>query len=95
MKNLEKFGESYEGEGTQHEEGSIARAIESQTAKLPSDLFLWVAGGAVAGSVMLRAFGKKEAANFVGLWVPTLLVLGVYNKIVKVLGHDRSDSRAA
>ena len=29
----------------EHEEGAVARAIEQQTAKLPSDIFLWLAAG--------------------------------------------------
>lgn len=32
-------------------------------------------------------------ANFVGMWVPSLLLLGVYNKIVKVAGSDRTEQR--
>lgn len=32
--------------------------------------------------------GQKHAANFVGGWAPTILILGVYNKIVKVMGSD-------
>jgi len=35
--------------------------------------------------------GEGLHANFVGQWVPTFLLFGVYNKIVKVAGHDRSD----
>ena len=31
-----------------HSEGMVARAIEQQTARLPSDLFLWAAGGSIA-----------------------------------------------
>ena len=80
---------------TEHQEGSIARSIENQTAKLPSDLFLWIAGGSIAASVTLRILGKKDAANWVGEWAPTLLILGVYNKLVKQLGHDRTDRAAA
>lgn len=30
-------------------------------------------------------------AGFLGMWVPSLLLLGVYNKIVKVAGSDRSE----
>jgi hypothetical protein len=33
-----------------HREGRVAKAIESRTAKLPSDLFLWAAFGSIAGS---------------------------------------------
>jgi hypothetical protein len=34
-------------------------------------------------------------AGFVGMWVPSVLLLGVYNKIVKVAGHDRLDTAVA
>jgi hypothetical protein len=69
-------------------EGKVARAIESQTAKLPSDLFLWMAGGSIIGSIVLKAMGRHRDANFVGEWAPTLLILGLYNKLVKLEGHD-------
>ena len=76
-------------DATSHAEGRVARGIENQTAKLPSDLFLWAAVGSIVGSLALLTSGKKDMANFVGQWVPTILVLGVYNKIVKELGSDR------
>jgi hypothetical protein len=72
----------------EHSEGRVAEMIEEQTAKLPSDTFLWAALGSIAGSLALQAMGKKETANFVGQWAPTLLILGLYNKIVKIHGHD-------
>ncbi len=75
-----------------HAEGPVARAIEEQTAKIPSDVFLWAAGGAVAASLLLHLTGKKQAGNFVGQWVPTILVAGVYNKLVKLQGHDKNDA---
>lgn len=87
--NRQSFGENT------YSEGPVAQSIERQTAKLPSDLFLWVAGGSIAGSLTLRLFGKKDAANWVGQWAPTLLILGVYNKMVKLMGHDRYESRSA
>lgn len=73
-------------------EGPVARTIESQTSKLPSDLFLWAAGGSIVGSLVLQALGRKEISLFVGQWAPTFLVLGLYNKLVKVAGHDRYDA---
>lgn len=72
-----------------HSEGRVARAIEDQTAKLPSDTFLWAAGGSILGSLALMMAGRKDTAQFVGQWAPTFLILGLYNKIVKELGHDR------
>ncbi len=74
----------------QQQEGPLAKAIEQQTARLPSDTFLWAAVGAIAGSAVLQLRGKTGLANFVGHWAPTILLLGVYNKIVKVAGSDRA-----
>jgi len=71
-----------------HAEGPVARAIEEQTAKFPSDLFLWAAGASVVGSLILQVTGRKEDAVFVGQWAPTLLILGLYNKLVKIAGHE-------
>ena len=72
----------------EHREGVVARAIEEQTAKLPSDTFLWLAGGSIAASLTLKIMGRDKDANFVGQWAPTFLILGLYNKIVKVAGSD-------
>jgi hypothetical protein len=73
---------------TDKSEGRVARAIEEQTARLPSDTFLWAAFGSIAASMVLQFMGRKEQSNFVGQWAPTLLILGLYNKLVKVSGHD-------
>jgi hypothetical protein len=64
----------------QHREGKVARSIEQQTAKIPSDAFLWSAVGAIGASLILRLSGKEHAANFVGQWAPTLLILGMYQQ---------------
>ena len=72
----------------QHEEGVVARTIENQTAKLPSDTFLWLAGASIATSLTLKIMGKDHQALFVGQWAPTFLILGLYNKLVKVAGSD-------
>ncbi|MEO5819794.1 MAG: hypothetical protein ABIT71_04765 [Vicinamibacteraceae bacterium] len=69
----------------------MARAIEEQTAKLPSDTFLWAAVGSMGVSAALQLAGKRHASLFVGQWAPAFLLLGVYNKLVKELGSDRYD----
>ena len=69
-------------------EGRVARAIEQQTSKLPSDTFLWAALGSMGASLALGLCGRDKAATFVGQWVPTLLIFGVYNKMVKLHGSD-------
>ena len=75
-------------ESESHSEGTVARSIEQQTAKLPSDIYLWAAGGAIATSAILQLTGKSKASLFIGQWVAPFLLLGVYNKIVKVAGSD-------
>lgn len=72
----------------EHREGVVARTIEQQTAKLPSDTFLWLAGASIAGSLTLKMMGRKHDSLFVGQWAAPFLLLGIYNKIVKVAGSD-------
>jgi hypothetical protein len=69
--------------------------IEDQTAKLPSDTFLWAAGASIAGSLLLKACGRDHDSLFVGQWAPTFLILGLYNKLVKVAGSDQQASPAS
>jgi hypothetical protein len=86
---MSRLGQSNHHNAQRHSEGVVARTIEEQTAKLPSDLFLWAAGASIVGSLYLRFSGKQHDALFVGQWAPTLLILGLYNKVVKVAGSDR------
>jgi hypothetical protein len=72
-------------------EGKVATAIEEQTAKLPSDLFLWAALGSMAASLTLKILAKKHTALFVGQWAAPFLLLGIYNKLVKLEGHDQEN----
>jgi hypothetical protein len=69
-------------------EGRLARTIEQQTAKMPSDWFLWAAVASIGASLGLKIAGNDKTANFVGQWTPTFLILGLYNKIVKLHGSD-------
>ncbi len=87
MGNASNAGESREAE--RHSEGPVARTIEEYTAQLPSDTFLWAAGASILASLTLMALGNRHGAVFVGHWGPTFLLLGTYNKIVKVAGSDR------
>ena len=83
---------SHTREAERHAEGPVARTIEEYTAQLPSDTFLWAAGASILGSLTLMATGNRHGALFVGQWAPTFLLLGIYNKIVKVAGSDRVHS---
>ena len=72
-----------------HREGPVARGIEKQTAKLPSDVFLWVAIGTMAASAIIQFTKKKDWSLFVGEWAAPILIMGLYNKLVKLEGHDQ------
>ena len=69
-----------------------ATAIEQQTAQLPSDAFLWVAGAAIATSLIVKLLDRNHEALFVGQWAPTILILGLSNKMVKQHGSDQFDT---
>jgi hypothetical protein len=70
----------------EHAEGELARLIEQQTAKIPSHWFLFSAFGAMGLALGLEIAGRKRASDFVSRWPTPLLIAGVYNKLVKVLG---------
>ena len=72
----------------QKREGEVASMIEEQTAKIPSDVFLWASLGSMAASLTLKVMRRDDQALFVGLWAPAFLLFGIYNKLVKQLGHD-------
>lgn len=71
-----------------HKEGPVAAAIEKYTSKLPSDVFLWAALGSMAISATLKIMKKDEEALFVGQWAPSFLLLGNYNKMIKLSGYQ-------
>jgi hypothetical protein len=72
----------------QFEEGTVTKAIEHYTSQVPSGVYLTLAVGAIGLSAALKLAGRKDDATFVGHWVPTILLLGLYNKLVKVQGSE-------
>lgn len=69
-------------------EGETTKLIESYTAKVPSGAYLTLAIGSMALSLVMMLTGRRNAANFIGQWAPTLLIIGLYNKLVKVQGSE-------
>ncbi|MFO0591832.1 MAG: hypothetical protein U0441_30070 [Polyangiaceae bacterium] len=106
MDILESKNHGQRDKTEEQKEGPVAKAIEEQTAKIPSDVFLWAAGAAILGSLAFQVIGtdrgglfsmfrrrRATPATFIGMWAPTILLLGIYNKIVKVAGSDRYENR--
>jgi hypothetical protein len=50
---------------------------------LPSSVYYGGVAGSILLSVLLYVTGRKEAGIFVGLWAPTILNLGLYNKLLR------------
>jgi hypothetical protein len=72
-------------------EDDLTKSIEQYTAGIPSSAFLAIALGAMLLSISAQFGGRGKWGNFVAQWVPTILMLGVYNKLVKLEGHDQTD----
>ena len=72
-------------------EDQLSKTLEKYTAAIPSSGYLAVAVGAMAASLALQLVGQGKWGNFIAQWVPTWLVIGLYNKIVKLEGHDHAD----
>ncbi len=57
----------------------ILEAIEN----LPSSVYYGGVFGSILLSIVLFLSGKKQEGIFVGLWAPTILNLGLYNKLLR------------
>lgn len=88
----------------QHE-GKVTRMIERESKRVPTDLFLIAAGASIVGSLLFqigtsarrRRFGMASRGGqlslFIGQWAPTFLLLGLYNKMLKMAQQEGRLSR--
>ena len=72
----------------EHPEGTVTKTIEHYTSQVPSGTYLTLAVGSIGLSALLKLAGRDRDAQFVGHWVPTILILGLYNKLVKIHGSE-------
>ena len=72
----------------QVEEDRVTGAIERQTSRLPSSIYLTLALGSMAASAILKSMGNDKWALWIGQGPAPFLLLGVYNKMVKQHGSD-------
>jgi hypothetical protein len=72
----------------QVQEDQITASIEKQTSQIPSSAYLAAALGAMAVSAAFHLAKKEHPAIFVGQWAAPFLLLGIYNKLVKLHGSD-------
>jgi len=76
----------------QAQEDAVTGAIERQTSQVPSSVFLGLAIGSMATSLILKMARKNDWALFVGQWAAPFLIMGNYNKMVKQHGSDAASS---
>lgn len=78
-------------------EGKLTKTVEKVTAQVPSMGYLTLALASICASAAISVFGserRQPLANFIGLWVPTFMLVGIYNKLVKLEGSDAFDKPA-
>jgi hypothetical protein len=91
MENYEARTKPGRGQTPSKTEDRFTKSVEEYTAAIPSSAYLGIAVGAMAVSLIFQATGQGKWGNFIAQWVPTWLIIGVYNKLVKLEGHDQTD----
>jgi hypothetical protein len=76
-------------------EDRFTKSMEDYTSSVPSSAYLGIALGAMGVALALQLRGDGKWGNFIGQWVPTWLLIGLYNKLVKLEGHDSSGAAEA
>ena len=67
---------------TRYDRARQLQNMPTQGIKLvPSDIFLWAAGGSVMLSLGLRLLGRRDDSLWVGEWAPTMVSLGVLARL--------------
>jgi hypothetical protein len=93
---MEHEGRAHGSAGTppRPTEDEVTKFIERYTANIPSSMLLGIAVGAMGLALVSQLSGRGKWGNFIAQWVPTIIMMGVYNKLVKVAGHDEEDRGA-
>jgi hypothetical protein len=60
-------------------QGALVRGVGRVSAALPASGWLALAVVSIAGSIGLKVARRHTGATFVAAWVPTFLLLGLYN----------------
>ncbi len=55
----------------------------AKAEEIPSEAFIAATGASIALSLLLYATGRKQGAQFVGLWAPTIINLGLFLRLLR------------
>ena len=59
------------------------RLVENQVRRVPPSLLVGLALGSMALSAAFAVAGKLKVANFIGQWVPSLLILATFDRLMQ------------
>ena len=59
------------------------RVVEAQVQRVPPSLLVGLALGSMALSAAFAVAGKLKVANFIGQWVPSLLILATFDRLMQ------------
>lgn len=59
------------------------RVVEEQVRRVPPSLLVGLALGSMAVSAAFAVAGKLKVANFIGQWVPSLLILATFDRLMQ------------
>jgi hypothetical protein len=71
--------------------GDTLDAFLEMMEAVPTRAYLGAAVGSIALSALLRVFGKKDAALFVGQWPPTFILFALAYKLLRPSDEDAMD----
>ena len=77
----------------QHSDENPQNVLFKVLDGVPSQLWYILGISSVVASMILQATGNKNWADFVGKWPPTLLLLGLYHKLLRP-GNENATGQA-
>lgn len=71
------------------------RVVEEQVRRVPPSLLVGLALGSMAISAAFAVAGKLKVANFIGQWVPSLLILATFDRLMQADVGTGADASSA
>ena len=69
------------------------RVVEAQVRRVPPSLLVGLALGSMVVSAAFAVAGKHKVATFIGQWVPSLLILATFDRLLQ--GEARAGEQAS
>lgn len=79
------------GQSTEQTATGVA-GVMSQVEQLPASAYYWVALGSIGASALLMLMRLRTLSIFVGLWPPTILLLGLFNRTLEPSSNSHGSS---